>query len=118
MTLFIDSRKLGFMVDRTHRDLSNEEIACIARAYHAWRGEKDAGEYADVPGFCKSASTEEIANNGCILTPGRYVGAADVQDEHKSFEERFSALKSKLQEQVKRAQVLDADILRQLERLE
>jgi type I restriction enzyme M protein len=118
MTLFIDSRRLGFMVDRTHRDLSNEEISCIARAYHAWRGEKDAGEYADVPGFCKTASIEEIASNGCVLNPGRYVGAADIQDEDQSFEERFSALKSKLQEQVKRAQVLDADILRQVESLE
>jgi type I restriction enzyme M protein len=118
MTLFVDSRKLGVMVDRTHRDLSNEEIARIARTYHAWRGEKDTGEYVDVPGFCKSAATEEIANNGCILNPGRYVGAADIQDEDKSFDERFSALKTKLRSEVRRAATLDADILRQLERLE
>jgi type I restriction enzyme M protein len=54
--LFIDARKLGRMVDRTHRELTEEDVARIASAYHAWRGEKDAGKYADVPGFCKSAS--------------------------------------------------------------
>ena len=74
-TLFIDARKLGTLVDRTHRELSDEEIARIAATYHAWRGEQDAGEYADIPGFCKSATTEEIASHGYVLTPGRYVGA-------------------------------------------
>ena len=59
-TLFIDARKLGRMVDRTHRELTDEEIARIAGTYHAWRGEQDAGEYADVPGFCKSATLDEI----------------------------------------------------------
>ena len=58
--LFIDGRKLGRMVDRTHRELTDEDIARIASTYHAWRGEQDAGEYADVPGFCKSATLGEI----------------------------------------------------------
>jgi type I restriction enzyme M protein len=73
-TLFIDARKLGHLVDRTHRDLNDEEVARIARTYHAWRGEKDSGQYADTPGFCKSATLEEIRQHGHVLTPGRYVG--------------------------------------------
>src|SRR5262249_11117478 len=80
-TLFIDARKLGRLVDRIHRELSDEEITRIARTYHAWRGEKDAGKYADVPGFCKSATTEEITAHGHVLTPGRYVGAEEVEDD-------------------------------------
>src|SRR5437868_7606130 len=70
-TLFIDARKLGHLVDRTHRELSDEEISRIAQTYHAWRREKNAGEYQDVPGFCKSAITDEIASHGHVLTPGR-----------------------------------------------
>ena len=63
-TLFIDARKLGALIDRTHKDFSDEEIDKVAMTYHAWRGEKDAGEYKDVPGFCKSASTDEIKEHG------------------------------------------------------
>ena len=68
-TLFIDARKLGALVDRTHKDFSEEEIDKVATTYHAWRGEKDAGEYRDVPGFCKSASTGEIKEHGYVLAP-------------------------------------------------
>ena len=77
-TLFIDARKLGYMTDRTHRDLSAADIARVADTYHAWRGNAGAGDYADVPGFCKSATPEEIRKHGHVLTPGRYVrsGAA------------------------------------------
>ena len=74
-TLFIDARKLGTLVDRTHRELTDEDIARIAGTYHAWRGDKGAGEYADVPGFCKAATLDEIRKHGHVLTPGRYVGA-------------------------------------------
>jgi type I restriction enzyme M protein len=79
--LFIDTRKLGRMVDRTHRELTDEDIGRIAKTYHAWRSEKDAGTYADVPGFCKSATLEEIGKHGHVLTPGRYVGAAAQEDD-------------------------------------
>jgi type I restriction enzyme M protein len=98
-TLFIDARKMGSLVDRIHRDLSDEEIARIARTYHAWRGEKDAGKYEDVSGFCKSAKAEEIASHGYVLTPGRYVGAGAVEDEDEPYEENMSRLGLKLEEQ-------------------
>ena len=75
--------------------MSDEEIARIAGAYHAWRGEKDAGAYADVPGFCKAATLEEIAAHGFVLTPGRYVGAEDVEDDGEPFEEKMGRLAGK-----------------------
>jgi len=67
--LFIDARKLGPLVDRTHRELTEEDIARIANTYHAWRGEKEVGEYADLPGFCKSAPLDEVRKHGHVLTP-------------------------------------------------
>jgi type I restriction-modification system DNA methylase subunit len=79
--LFIDARKMGRMVDCTHRELTDEDIAKIARTYHAWRGDPDAGAYEDVAGFCKSATLEEIRQHGHVLTPGRYVGAEAVEDD-------------------------------------
>jgi type I restriction enzyme M protein len=98
-TLFIDARKLGFMADRTHRDLAGDDIARIARTYHAWRGEKDAGKYDDVPGFCKSATIQEIASHGYVLTPGRYVGAEEQEDDGEPFEQKIGRLVAKLEEQ-------------------
>ncbi|WP_312862883.1 class I SAM-dependent DNA methyltransferase [Rhizobium sp. P28RR-XV] len=97
--LFIDARKLGYMVDRTRKEFSDTDIEKVTSAYHAWRGEEEAGTYQDVPGFCKSATLEEIKAHGYVLTPGRYVGAADVEDDDVSFAERFSALQAKLEEQ-------------------
>jgi type I restriction enzyme M protein len=76
--LFIDARNLGVMVNRTERDFTDEELRRIADTYHAWRGTDKTIEYADVPGFCKSATLDEIREHDFILTPGRYVGAADV----------------------------------------
>lgn len=98
-TLFIDARKKGIMVDRTHRELSDEEINRIAGTYHAWRGEKDTDEYVDVPGFCKSATKEEIAAHGYVLTPGRYVGAEAAEDDGEPFDEKMQRLTAKLDEQ-------------------
>ena len=101
--LFIDARKLGHMVDRTRKEFSDEDIAKITGAYHAWRGEKAAieerGAYEDIAGFCKSASLDEIRKHGHVLTPGRYVGTADVDEDEMPFEERFAVLQAKLNEQ-------------------
>lgn len=116
-TLFIDARKMGRLVDRTHRELSDEEIARIARAYHAWRGEKDAGKYADLPGFCKSATIEEIAAHGYILTPGRYVGAEAAEDDGEPFEEKMKKLVAQLSDQRAEVQHLDEEIWKNLRRL-
>jgi len=77
--------RLGALVDRTRRELSDEDISRIADTYHAWRGEMDAGAYADVPGFCKAATLEEIRAHSHVLTPGRYVGAADAEDDDVPF---------------------------------
>jgi type I restriction enzyme M protein len=98
-TLFIDVRKLGYLVDRVHRELTDEEIARIARTYHAWRGEPDASEYHDIPGFCKSATIEEIAAHNYVLTPGRYVGAEAAVDDGELFEEKMQRLVGKLEHQ-------------------
>ena len=97
--LFIDARKLGHMVDRTRKEFSDADIEQITRAYHAWRGEADAGVYEDVPGFCKSTGLEEIKGHGYVLTPGRYVGAADVEDDDMPFSDRFATLQNMLEEQ-------------------
>ncbi|MEW4528133.1 class I SAM-dependent DNA methyltransferase [Maioricimonas sp. JC845] len=106
-TLFIDARELGTMETRTLRVLSGRDeyplppesdIGRIAGTYHAWRGEPDASEYEDVPGFCKSATLEEIEKHGFVLTPGRYVGAAEVEDDGEPFEEKMRRLTAELQE--------------------
>ncbi|MCP9452676.1 MAG: SAM-dependent methyltransferase [Nitrospira sp.] len=115
--LFIDARKLGRMVDRTHRELTDEDIARIARTYHAWRGEKDASEYADVPGFCKSATLEDIRKHGHVLTPGRYVGAEVKNDDDEPFEQKMARLVAQLREQQVEAAKLDKTIRRNLEEL-
>jgi type I restriction enzyme M protein len=95
-TLFIDGRKMGKMVDRSHAEITAEEIDKISATYHAWRGDKGAGKYQDVKGFCKSATLEEMKGHGYILTPGRYVGAEDLLDEESSIEERLESLGLKL----------------------
>jgi len=114
--LFIDARKLGPLVDRTHRELTDEDIARIADTYHAWRGEQDA-EYADIPGFCKSASLDEVRKHGHVLTPGRYVGAEAAEDDGEPFEEKMQRLTATLREQQGEAAKLDAAIAANLKEL-
>jgi type I restriction enzyme M protein len=109
-TLFMDARKLGTMVDRIHRELTNEDIARIADTYHSWRGDKDAGEYGDVPGFCKTATMDDIRKHSHVLTPGRYVGAAAAEDDDEPFEERMKRLTATLRQQQNEAATLDAAI--------
>ena len=108
--LFIDARKLGVLVDRTRRELTDGEVKKIADTYHAWRGEKDAGNYVDVPGFCKSASLEDIRKHGHVLTPGRYVGAEEQADDGEPFTEKMTRLASQWRAQREQAAELDAAI--------
>ena len=149
--LFIDARKLGHLVDRTRRELSDEDIARIADTYHAWRGTAaaaadcavgrvsaparnpttpadtpDAADvglrsanptYEDIPGFCKSATLDEIRGHDHVLTPGRYVGAAAVEDDGGPFPERFAQLKAKLDEQLAEGEELGALIRAKLDRV-
>ncbi len=109
-TLFIDARKMGFLADRTHRELTDEDIQKIAGAYHAWRGEKDAGKYEDVAGFCNSAALATIEKHGFVLTPGRYVGAADVEDDGEPFPEKMARLTKTLGEQFAESDRLEKKI--------
>ncbi|MGH7744322.1 MAG: type I restriction-modification system subunit M [Candidatus Dormibacteria bacterium] len=113
-TLFIDARKLGYMVDRTHRELTDVDIARVAQAYHSWRGEKDAGKYADDPGFSRSATTEEIGANGYILTPGRFVGAEQIEEEGESYAEKMKRLTMELETEFERGAKLEKLIRRAL----
>jgi type I restriction enzyme M protein len=98
------------MTDRTHRELADDDIRRIANTYHAWRGEKEAGVYADVPGSYKSATLEDIRKHGHMLTPGRYVGAEALEDDGEPFEEKMKRLAATLREQQAEATKLDAII--------
>lgn len=109
-TLFIDARKMGVLIYRVHRELTPEDIARIAATYHAWRGDVGAGKYEDVPGFCRSAGVEEIRKNGCVLTPGRYVGAEAQEDDGEPFEEKMQRLTGKPGEQFLESARLEAEI--------
>ena len=115
--LFIDARTLGRMVDRTHRELTDEDIARIADTYHAWRGEEGTGDYADVPGFCKAASLEEVRKHGHVLTPGRYVGAAPQEEDNEPFQEKMTRLVAQLRAQQAEGARLDAAIEANLAKL-
>lgn len=115
--LFLDARKLGTMVDRVHRELTPDDIAKIAGTYHAWRGDKGAGKYADVPGFCRAAKVEEVREHGFVLTPGRYVGAEAAEADDEPFEERMKRLVAQLKEQQAEGKKLDREIEQNLTRL-
>ena len=113
--LFIDARALGQMVDRTHRELTDEDIARIADVYHAWRNKR--GRYEDEPGFCKSASIDDIRTHDHILTPGRYVGVAPQPEDDEPFEEKMTRLAAEWREQQKEARKLDRRIEKNLKAL-
>ena len=108
---------MGTLVDRVHRDLGDEEVARIAGAYHAWRGDPDAAPYADVPGFCKAATLDDIRKHGHVLTPGRYVGAEAVEDDGEPFEVKMTRLVATLRQQQEEAAKLDAAIAANLKEL-
>jgi type I restriction enzyme M protein len=116
-TLFIDARQIGSMVDRTHRELTEEDTRKIADTYHAWRGDPDLDAYEDEPGFCKATSTGDIRDNHYILTPGRYVGLPEREADDEPFEEKMARLTAALYEQFAESQRLEAEIRANLEEL-
>ena len=130
-TLFIDARKMGTMIDRVHRELTEADVRRIADTYHAWRAKRRAANnahpavkeerqlplYADVPGFCKAATTEEIAGHNYVLTPGRYVGAEAIEDDGEPFPEKMERLTTTLYEQFEESARLEKAIRRNLKEL-
>ena len=117
-TLFIDARKLGRMVDRAHAELTAEEMQKVAGTYHAWRGDKTAGKYQDVAGYCMNAKLDVIREQGHVLTPGRYVGAEEIEDDGELFEQKMKRLTGKLEEQCAASTKLDQAILNALRGIE
>jgi type I restriction enzyme M protein len=111
--LFVNARGLGSLVDRTHRELSDSDRGLITRAYHAWRGQPEAGEYRDTAGFCRSLTIEELRDNDFMLVPGRYVGAQLVIENAVALRAELSRLSDLLLEQINNGQELSAR-LRQL----
>lgn len=109
--LFIDASDLGFMADRTHREFTDEDIGKIANTYHEWR--KKDGNYEDVKGFCKSADIQEITKHNFVMTPGRYVGILEEEDDGVPFEEKMKELTTKLKEQMEEEKRLDEEIKKQ-----
>jgi type I restriction enzyme M protein len=116
-TLFIDARKMGTLIDRVHRELTDTDLQKIVSTYHAWRGDPGAVKYQDIAGFCKSATTAEIAAHGNVLTPGRYVGAEEVEDDGEPFEEKMPRLVAELQAQFAESASLEKLIKKNLKGL-
>ena len=109
--LFIDASEMGFMKDRVHRDLADEDITLITETYHNWRKTEN---YEDVKGFCKSANTDEVIKHNHVLTPGRYVGIPDEEDDGIPFEDKMTELTITLKEQMAKEEVLNEEIKQQL----
>ena len=110
--LFIDARKLGRMISRVQAELTDEVIERIGDTVAAWRGEN--GDYIDIPGYCRSVKLAEIAQHGHVLTPGRYVGAEEVEDDDEAFADKMQKLTEKLGEQMAKGAELDALIRQKL----
>ncbi len=118
--LFIDARKLGVLIDRRHKELTKDDIKKISDTYHLWRGEHIEGsdsKYQDTPGFCRSVSIEEVRKNNYVLTPGRYVGTEDQEDDDEEFQEKMERLTKELAQQMAESRRLDEEIRKNLERI-
>jgi type I restriction enzyme M protein len=109
-TVFIDARKMGHMVDRKHRDFSEEDIQKLADTFYAFQN----GTLEDVKGFCAVATTQDIAKQDYILTPGRYVGIEEQEDDGEPFEEKMDRLTSELSEMFKKSHELEDEIQKKL----
>jgi restriction endonuclease S subunit len=105
--LFIDARQIGYMKDRVLRDFTREDIAKIADTFHKWQADKD---YEDEAGFCFSATLEDIQKNDFVLTPGRYVGAAEQEEDDEPFAEKMARLTAQLKDQLEESAKLEAQI--------
>jgi type I restriction enzyme M protein len=139
-TLFIDARKIGSMISRTQKELDPDDIAAIARTYHAWRGENaeygmlnaekevasfdnssliihNSSVYANIAGYCNSATLADIKKHDYVLTPGRYVGAADIEDDGIAFETKMTEMSQTLYAQMEESNKLDEVIRKNLEHL-
>jgi len=112
--LFIDARNLGHLINRRTRELSKEDIAQIANTYHNWRNPN--GNYEDIKGFCASAPKERVAELDYVLTPGRYVGLAEEEDDF-DFTERFTSLKAEFEAQLKEETELNERIIANLQNI-
>ncbi len=116
--LFIDATEMGFMKDRVHRDFSEEDINKISETYHNWRKSDSAtGEYEDILGYSKSADLEEIEKNDFVLTPGRYVGIPEEEDDGIPFKDKMKDLTKKLSEQMEKEKKMNSEIKIQLEKI-
>lgn len=117
--LFIDASEMGYMKDRVHRDLADEDIDLITNTYHNWRGSGNASclPYQDIKGFCKSATIEEIEKHNYVLTPGRYVGIEDAENDGISFETKMAALTTTLKIQIDQEAELNNEIATQLAKI-
>ena len=128
-TLFIDAREMGTMINRTIKELTVDDIAKIADTFHAWRSDEaelkarvereecKVEKYEDIAGYCKSATIDEIKANDYVLTPGRYVGAAEIEDDGIPFETKMRELSQTLYSQMNQAEALDKAIRVNLEAL-
>jgi len=116
-TLFIDARKLGTPIDRTHREVTDDDVARITGNYHAWRGDPKAGKYEDVLGFCFSAKREDIEKHGFVLTPGRFVGAEEKEGDDEPIEDKLARLTQRLDRQFAEAARLEKEIRETLKEL-
>jgi len=121
-TLFIDARNMGTMIDRTHKELTTDDIAEISKTYHAWRNSTSSstpkdGKYEDKLGYCKSATLAEIAKHDYVLTPGRYVGAAEIEDDGIPFETKMTEYTQTLYKQMDKSIELDKTIRKNMEAL-
>jgi type I restriction enzyme M protein len=110
--LFIDASEMGYMLNRRNRTFADEDIAKIAGTYQQWK--RKEGDYQDIKGFCKSATLTDIEKHNFVLTPGRYVGIPDEEDDGVPFEEKMAELTQELGEQMQEGQQLDEEIKRQL----